>query len=482
MRKSSLFLCLSLGLSLGICLLSPRAVTAGPPVLFVPPPAQIPTTEPVPAGQKPPSGLMASAPGAPIPASAGAGQKPATPAKVRRLRVTIAPVPSPGVDDKALVAVQREFGDALKRNTHLDMKDLDVRLADFAQEVPSDQVDFARESLQKGKDLLYKLEVDQAIAQLADAVDQLVAVLPYIKKQELADAMITLAVAQMQKGKNTAMNQTLRRLLIWRPAFQPDSDVPPQINDPLETARQTVSQLPQAQIRINSDPPGAQVFVDGDYIGVSPTVASNLAVGEHYVTFKKLGYKRGLRVAQVTKSGVDVTDKLQRAEKYLLVEQAIARTAPQMGKSPLDPVVDNLKETLFLDHMVFMEAKKGVTDDEIQLKAYLYDLRNRRLLSSKDGRVKLLAGGVPQSGSLVPLAEALYEKVNYSGDLEAPVDALPPPVAEAKPLYKRWWFWTALGVVVAGGATAIAVGLATRPPTCPSGHVCTGSVTYALSF
>jgi hypothetical protein len=378
--------------------------------------------------------------------------------------------------------VQRELGDSLKRNSHLDMKDLDVRLADFAQEIPADQVDFARDSFQKGKDLLYKLEVDKAVAQLADAVDQLVAVLPYIKKQELADAMMALAVAQMQKGNAKGMQQTLRRLLTWRPGFQPDASVPPQMSDPLEAARQTVSQLPTGSIKILSEPPGAQVFVDGDYIGVSPTTASALAVGEHYVTFKRLGYKRGLRVAQVTEAGVQVLDKLQRAEKYLLVEQALARTAPQMGQSPLDPVVDNLRETLFLDHLVFLQAKRGNTDDELQLKAYLYDLRTRRLLTQKESRVRLLAGGVPQAGTLSSLADNVYAGVDYSGGLQAPVDAPPPKQIENKPLYKRWWFWTALGVIVAGGASAVAVGVLTRAPSCPSGHVCTGAITYALTF
>jgi hypothetical protein len=468
MRNLHLFVCFVLGWCLGQ---SPPAL-AGPPVLFVPPDAQLPKSEPVPAGEK----AVAVKDAPPPPA--------ARPTKARRLRVTIAPLPSPGVNETSQVAVQRELGEALKRNSHLDMKDLDVRLADFAQEVPTDQVDFARDSYQKGHDYLYKLELDKAIAQLADAVDQLVAVLPYIKKQELADAMMELAVAQHQKGKTGPMQQTLRRLLTWRSTYQPDGNIPPQMNDALEAARQQVSQLPQAQIKIDSDPPGAQVFVDGDYIGVAPTTASGLAVGEHYVTFKRLGYKRGLRIAQLTANGIQVVDKLARAEKYLLVEQAIERTAPQMGQSPLDPVVDNLRETLFLDHMVFMGAQKPAngSGDELELHAYLYDLRTRKLLNKQVVRVRLLAGGIPAAGSLTGLAESLYVGVDYEGRLLAPKDAPPPPVAENKPLYKRWWFWTTLGVIVAGGASALAVGLLTRPASCPGGHICTGAITYALSF
>jgi hypothetical protein len=30
----------------------------------------------------------------------------------------------------------------------------------------------------------------------------------------------------------------------------------------------------------------------------------------------------------------------------------------------------------------------------------------------------------------------------------------PPELAVNEPVYKKWWFWTAVGVVVVGGATA----------------------------
>ena len=76
-----------------------------------------------------------------------------------------------------------------------------MRLAEFAQEMPFDQVELARTTLQKGKDAPFKMEVDNAILQLSDAVDQLIAVLPYIKKQELADAMMAVAVAHYQKAR-----------------------------------------------------------------------------------------------------------------------------------------------------------------------------------------------------------------------------------------------------------------------------------------
>jgi hypothetical protein len=390
-------------------------------------------------------------------------------------------LPSAGVSEDVQVAVQRDLGEALRKNARLDMKDLDVRLAEFAQELPFDQVELARTTLQKGRDALFKMELDAAIMQLSDAVDQLIAVLPYIKKQELADAMMAVAVAQFQKGKTPAMQQALKRLFVWRPNYSPDpSQVPPQMTEAVDAARQAIAGLPRADLQVNSEPSGAQVFVDGDYIGVAPLTVPGVAVGEHYVTLKKLGYKRGLRVAQVKESGGSpVVGKLTRSEKYLLVEQAIVKVAPQMGQSPIDSVVDNLRETLFLDQTVFVKLRK-LTGDEVELTAHLYDLRSRQLLGKQVSNLRVLSS-VPQSGALASAADRLYSGVDYEGGLRAPTDAPPPPPADTRPLYKRWWFWVAVGVIAAGTATAVAVAASQRNTSCPSGHVCTGAIGLALS-
>ncbi len=429
------------------------------------------------------SAILGGLPGLARAADAAAPAAGSAATKARRLRVTIATLPSPGISEDVQVAIQRELGEALRKNSHLDMKDLDVRLAEFAQEMPFDQVELARTTLQKGRDALFKMEIDSAILQLADAVDQLIAVLPYIKKQELADAMMAVAIAQFQKGKTQAMQQALRRLFVWRPTYTADpTQVPPQMTDAVEAARHEVSQLARADLQVSSEPSGAQVFVDGDFIGVAPISVPGLAVGEHYVTLRKLGYKRGLRVAQVkANSGATVIGKLMRSEKYLLVEQAVVKVAPQMGKSPIDSVVDNLRETLFLDQTLFVQLRKR-TGEDVELSAHLYDLRSRQLISKQVATVRVQAS-VPQAGVLASVAEELYRGIDYEAGLRAPVDAPPPPPpVEARPLYKRWWFWAAIGVIAAGTATAVVIAATQRSASCPSDHLCTGSIGLALSY
>ncbi|HMY59232.1 MAG TPA: hypothetical protein PK472_13305, partial [Pseudomonadota bacterium] len=180
-----------------------------------------------------------------------------------------------------------------------------------------------------------------------------------------------------------------------------------------------------------------------------------------------------------------ILGKLDRSEKFLLVEQAISRVGPTMGAKRLDKVVDNLRETLFLDHAIFLKMQRSAPQssgsEDVTVAAYLYDLRSRSLLSEKTETVKV-QGGVPAEGAMALLADKLYEGVDYDSVEVKPDDAPLPVAVKQTPLYKRWWFWTAIGVVVAGGASALAVGLTLRQPSCPDGHTCTGNLVYSLTI
>jgi tetratricopeptide (TPR) repeat protein len=53
----------------------------------------------------------------------------------------------------------------------------------------------------------------------------------------------------------------------------------------------------------------------------------------------------------------------------------------------------------------------------------------------------------------------------------------PPPAEEAAPVYKRWWFWTAVGVAVAAGTVGVLAATGTfksgpKDPACEAGRIC----------
>ncbi len=385
--------------------------------------------------------------------------------EVAKVNVTSFLLSHKDVDDGVLVPAMHQLDEALRRNPRLEMKDLDTRLADFAQEIPSEQVDEGKKQLAEGEKSLSEHALPAATKSLRSAVEILSKVLPFIKKQELAEAMVALGVAQCEAGDKRGCRVQFIRLLTWRNDEKYDlAKFSNKWVGLFEEARKELEHAKRGSLEIRSDPPAAQAYVDGRYIGVTPTFAEGLIAGEHFVTLKRDGYHKAVQPSTVsTKVQGTIEIKLERSAKFLLVEEALHAAERQLGRDQLESDVDNLKEVLFLDHAVFVRAQR-TSAGHVRLDSFLYDLRSHRRLASEtreiaDGEVKATLAKTPSS---------LYLNVRYDADLQAPADE-PIPLAKAapKPIYKRWWFWTVVGVAAIGvSVTAGVLAEKYKPSNC----------------
>jgi hypothetical protein len=415
-------------------------------------------SQPVRAEEKPEKGASEDKDKAPVEAG-----------NPQAVRVTTFLLEHKGVSDQATVPIMRALDDGLKRNPRLEMKDLDTRLADFAQEIPQDQVDEGRNHLAEGHKALQALELPGAIKKLNQAVDVLSKVLPYIKKQELADAMMALAAAQYEQGDKKNARATMLRLLVWRTDYRLDTNkYPPSLIQPFEDVRKEMEKLKRGSLEIRSEPVAAQAYVDGKYVGVTPTFAEGLAAGEHWVTLKREGFRKAVGPATVSpRIQQVVTLQLERSGKYLLVEQALQAVEKKVGGETIDNSADTLKEVLFIDHAVFVRVSAPQAN-ALMVDAQLYDLRIKRRLA----RITRTVPADQAEKQLSTLASQIYENVNYEAELETPKDAPPPKRQERQKFYKTWWFWTVIGAAVVGATLAGA--LAPRPKDCGDGNFCPG--------
>jgi hypothetical protein len=394
-----------------------------------------------------------------------------------KVRVTTFLLDHKGVDDALLVPGMRKLDDALRRNPRLEMKDLDTRLADFANEIPSDQVEEGRKQLAEGHKQLGSREWRAAVKTLQSAIDILSRMLPYIKKQELAEAMCGYGVALHEAGDRKGARQAFNRLLVWRGDHKYDTTkYPEKLLSLFEEVKKEVGKEKRGSVEIRSDPPAAQAYVDGRYVGVTPATAEGLVIGEHFVTLKREGFHKAVQPVMVSaKAQGAVEFKLERSAKFLLVEEALRAVEKQLGHDRLETDVDNLKEVLFLDHGVFVRAQRS-SGGKIRVETFLYDLRSRRRLSTEsheipDGDAEKL---------LTKQATSLYMNVKYDAELEAPAEE-PVPIAKPapKPIYKRWWFWTIIGgVAIAVGATTGVLVKQYKPQSCGG----TGDPCFGFSF
>lgn len=104
--------------------------------------------------------------------------------------------------------------------------------------------------------------------------------------------------------------------------------------------------------------------------------------------------------------------------------------------------------------------------DAAQAKATRELIANERAKAAEADRLKREEAEVARKVELERAREAAAkaEADLKRASLEAALKQPPPsPVDTNPPVYKRWWFWGAVGVVVAGTTTAIVLSTAPRP-------------------
>jgi hypothetical protein len=89
---------------------------------------------------------------------------------------------------------------------------------------------------------------------------------------------------------------------------------PHDIVAPPSAAPATTAASAQAQMQISSDPPGADIEIDGNFVGDTPSTVG-VATGQHEITVKKSGFKPWDRKMMVSGGQVNVNATLEAEVK-----------------------------------------------------------------------------------------------------------------------------------------------------------------------
>lgn len=361
---------------------------------------------------------------------------------------------------------------ALESDSRLEIVDQDTELARRSGDVPSDAVSEARGLVIAGEALLRRGQAAPALAKLEAASAQLAKVLAWAQKQELARAQFLLGAAHAISGDAKAAVAEFVALLAWRPDFVADPEIAPKEVLPLwEKAEKKVLKLAGGSIEITSSPEGAMAYVDGRFVGFTPTVVEALPVATHYVTVRMFGRVRSVEAVKVSdKKASELRIKLAVTPGNDRLNDAITEIAGGIGKPQASAAVQaafgDLAEMLEVDHaMVLVAPDRGDT-----YRGYVYAVEGGTRLAMAE----MTLGERDPEDAFGELARALYEQISF----EPP----PPPtptkkkrrVVAGKPFYKKWWFWSGIGAaVVAGVALPLMLGGDGGPEVgCPVGESC----------
>jgi hypothetical protein len=197
-------------------------------------------------------------------------------------------------------------------------------------------------------------------------------------------------------------------------------------------------------LRIQSVPP-AEVLINGRAVGATPLTAKRPA-GNHLVTLRRAGYETDLQWITVKAgSTANVEAKLAPLPRKKSYYQTLAGARGELATPNPGPATAALIKMLAAASVVLVTYQNGTA----------------RAVWAQKG-----AWSRGHRGSVRPGGERDFaSRFSTAGGVVAGPAARvhPPPVRTAStPFYKTWWFWTAVGVAVAGGATGVIVWGTTR--------------------
>jgi tetratricopeptide (TPR) repeat protein len=409
--------------------------------------------------------------GAFIAAIAAAGAAHAEP-PARRARVPVAvflvgpdgPL-SPSRHATLLLTMEK----ALETDRRLEVIDKDRRLTEVAGRVPREALSEARGLLLSGEALLRKKKARLGLVRLQAAEQQLARALAWARKADLARTQFLVGVAHAMLGDRARAESAFLRLLTWRPAFVIDTTLEPgKVFPAWESARAKLARLPGGSLDIRSTPDRALAYVDGRFVGFTPTATEGLSQGTHYVTLKKVGYERAVVEVEVSgKVNRKASAELVASEGADGITTLVAAVAPSLGKARASAELDELATLVGLQHAMFVRVPEIGAEDSLY-EGFLFTTKDRKLIARASGRTSD-ERGVDQV--FAELARALYAQVVF--------EPLPPVQPKADPnartrdraFYQTWWFWTGVGALAAGATLPFVIG-ADAGPRCPGGAVC----------
>jgi hypothetical protein len=262
------------------------------------------------------------------------------------------------------------------------------------------QLQVGRQSLEAARHAYNDLDTDKALRETKRAITAFEQTDLTRHLGELTAAWLVKIASLVGNGETKAAQLEIQKLLAVDATarFSPNY-FPPELIAFAERARGP-ARAGQAKLEVKTTPPGAEVYVDGSYRGLSPLTVEALAPGEHYVTVRSAGHALAQQRAPV--GGVSLT--LQRAEGWPLYEAAHRRIAEHPHRSSRDEAALELARSLPLEQLILAILDGSPGSSAAQLTLVRLDVADGHNLAFAQERLSLDA-------HLEQKAQALFERL-----------------------------------------------------------------------
>ncbi|MBZ0122081.1 MAG: PEGA domain-containing protein, partial [Sandaracinaceae bacterium] len=278
----------------------------------------------------------------------------------------------------------------------------------------------------------------------ADQIDQVVANfernLVLVPRAQLVDAYMLAAVARCRMGQRRECEARIRDIIAFREGLTYDTArYPADVEEVFQRVRARALSGGRGALVVETEPAGAEIYIDGQSYGPSPITAEGLLEGSHYITIKAIGYEKAIERAQVRAGRTErVSYTLSPNERWqiVLAPEAQRVLRGELGEPQAGERVRTIGNRLGASQLI-VGIVRPAAGGQVHVQVYLYHMLTRLLQAQREATLTIDEAGMEAARQLTV---DLYSGVDLSGTIQ--VIEEDSGIRRQPELYEQWWFWT----------------------------------------
>ncbi len=367
------------------------------------------------------------------------------------------------------------------RSNKFDVIDVRALINKGSQDARLTTLENAREMLKKGKEQYENLELDAAIDDLEKAKSLFIEAVGRLGDgEDYMDTLLYLGASRVLSGDNEQGLDAFRLVAMFdrRKVLDPKM-FPPSMIEMFNRARASVTTAPVGMVQMKSNPPAAEVYLNGVYKGVTPLNLVKIPEGKHFIRVEMDGYLPWGKVVDFYATHEARVEATLRPSKDL--EQFKKRTknlTSDLDDDSPKPELVKFGQWLGVDRLVVASVRQRKSD--VNAEAVMIQVEPPKVLSYKSISLNMTKPSfIPRADAFftslyrkvkIPSGNAIHKKkdtiqssiASCNSDSDCAIGEVCdsasgtciPETPEGEKIYEKWWFWTIVGGVAVVGAGA----------------------------
>ena len=344
-------------------------------------------------------------------------------------------------DERAAREITHDVARALKRMKDIHYRSVDESLNIGGEDMQRNNVRSAASLLRNGKKKLNAGDFDDAAEELESAVTGLMNAFAHSPDQQLVvDVFIYSGVALVKSNQRKLAVQAFERAVTYHPKRRVDlSKWGSAVEKAYQKARDKVLLRDQVTWELRTEPANAEVWVNGRYFGLSPTFVRTFK-GAQFVRLYKAGMAREGRVLTVNSENKVVNVKLRSASRKPAYDTLLERFS-EVFDGAVEPNDFSEAQGLLVAPRAVLVHNSG-TREKMTVQLAYANLSGRQVVKRVTRNIKWLRR---DKKAIERLVQELFKAPD--------IPMVAPQEVRTDSVFRKWWFWTAVGVVAAGATT-----------------------------